>query len=94
MATKNFTVSNHSDENRRDKNPIIGDNPSDTIGRVIGALQWLSIAEGEVTDNLIDSIKFGRYLLGLCCIDALKAAEEELCRQRAAAKTKEEVSHD
>ena len=94
MATKNFTVSNPSDETRPDQNPLIGDDPSDTIGRVVGALQWLSIADEEVTDDWIDSIKFGRHLLGACCIDALKAAEEDLCRQSAAAKTKEEVSHD
>ena len=98
MATKNFTVSNHSDEKSPYQNPMIGDDPSDTIGRVVGALQWLNAADGVIERAFegepIDSIKFGRFLLGACCTDALKAAEDDLCRQSAAAKAKEEVSHD
>ena len=100
MATKNNTVSRPSAEEDRSKtkrpgqNPMIGDNPSDTIGGVVGALQWLSIADGEIEDELADSVRFGRYLLGLCCIDALKAAEDDLRRESATAKAKEEASHD
>ena len=92
-----MTNPNLPDENRPDHNPMIGDNPSDTIGRVVGALQWLNAADGVIERAFEgephDSIKFGRFLLGGCCIDALKAAEYDLDRESAAAKAKKDLSH-
>lgn len=65
-----------------DKNPMIGGTPSETIVNVVGALQWLNALDNHVGDAFggepIDSIAFGRHLLGACCINALKATGHAL----------------
>lgn len=64
------------------KNPMIGSTPGDTINNVVGALEWLNALDNHVNNAFggepIDSITFGRYLLGKCCIDALEATGHEL----------------
>lgn len=61
---------------------MIGSTPSETIENVVGALQWLNALDNHVGDAFggepIDSITFGRHLLGECCIYALKATGHEL----------------
>lgn len=83
-------------EDRHDQNPMIGDTQSDTIRGVLGALQWLSAADEVIEDSFggepTDSIKRGRWLLGECCIEALRALEYELDMEREAAE--KETSHD
>ncbi len=63
-------------------NPMIGSTPSETIENVVGALQWLNALDCKVSEAFggepIDSITFGRDLLGQCCINALIATEHEL----------------
>lgn len=69
------------------KNPMIGSTPRETIENVVGALQWLNALDNHVSDAFggepIDSITFGRHLLGECCIDALKATGHELTKRVA-----------
>jgi len=64
------------------KNPMIGDTPRETIENVVGALQWLNSLDPFVVEAYggepINSITFGRHLLGKCCINALKATGHEL----------------
>ena len=65
------------------KNPMIGNMPSETIANVVGALRWLNslgsfVSEAYGGGEPIESIKFGRYLLGRCCVDALEAAGYEI----------------
>ena len=70
------------DLKRLDKNPMLGSTPRETIEHVVGALQWLNALDNHVGDAFggepIDSITFGRYLLGQCCIKALEATGHEL----------------
>lgn len=69
-------------EKRLDQNPMIGSTPRETIEQVVGALQWLQALDSHVGDAFggepIDSITYGRFLLGQCCISALKATGHEL----------------
>lgn len=74
-------------ERRPDQNPMIGSTPRETIEHVVGALQWLNALDNHVGDAFggepIDSITFGRFLLGKCCTEALTAAAHELERKDA-----------
>ena len=70
------------DLKRLDLNPMLGSTPKETIEHVVDALQWLNALDNHVGDAFggepIDSITFGRFLLGRCCTEALKAAAHEL----------------
>lgn len=63
-------------------NPLVGDTPSETITNAVGALEWLNALDGFVGEAFggepIDSITYGRFLLGKCCSQALTAAGHEL----------------
>jgi hypothetical protein len=86
---------NSTKTNDLNKNPMIGSTPQETIERVVGALQWLNALDNHVGDAFggepIESITFGRMLLGECCISALKATGHEI--DRGVVKPAPVVSH-
>jgi hypothetical protein len=75
----------------KERNPMIGDYPDETIERCVSALQWLTTADRGISDALGgepgDDMMTGRFFLVQCCLSALDSARQtiESSRMKVAA---------
>jgi hypothetical protein len=73
------------------QNPMIGGTPAETIDNCVNALKWLMstdvVTEQAFAGTPKEGLKYGRFLLGQCCLDALESARQtiESSRMKVAA---------